>query len=339
MTKQIQRLVDLGMCREATRGTAEDEADFWIPKIDFDFIPKADVAVDNSSLGIIDSRRDSAVVQKYGEGSLGGIVYDESFGLLLALALGACSSSVVSDEAYTHTFTRANTNAHYAATLFVKDENLDEKYALGMLNQLTINAVVDDYIKFTAGFISKKGVSTSSTPAYTAENAFLPKHMSVALGGGGETALKSLRLTINKNVETWPELGSDEPGDIVNKEFAVEGEMELVFDSATERDYVLDGTKKSIDIVLTNTDVTLGTGTHPSLSFDISSASFVDFSRSGGLGDVELQTIRFEGNFDLGTAKTISAILVNAHPAYVSYEALALTDEITIAEAVETAES
>jgi hypothetical protein len=324
MSKQIQRLVDVGLGRETVRGTAEAAADFWLPKIDFDFVPKVSVAVDNSGLGVIDARQGHALTQQYGEGSIGGIVYCNSFGTLLAMALGTWSSSTAVDSAYTHTFTRLNTNQHPSYTIYVKDENLDEGYPLGMLNQLTINAVVDDYIKFTAGFMSKTGATATQTPSYAATDyAFLPKNMAVklatttaALGTASETSLKSLRLTINKNVESWGELGSLDPSDVVNKEFAVEGEMTLVFDANTEREYVLDGTKMAMSIALTNSDNLLGTATYPSLSFELAPTSLEEFSRSGGAGDIELQTIRFAGNFGIADSKTISAILVNGTSAY-----------------------
>lgn len=323
MGKQIQRLVDVGLGRETTRGTAETAPDFWLPKIDFDFVPKANIAVDNSGLGVIDARQGSAVMQKYGEGSLGGIVYDDSFGILLALTFGTWSTSTAVDSLYTHTFTRLNSNSHPAATIFVKDENLDERYALGMVNQLTINAIVDDYVKFTAGFLSKDGAVATSTPSYSAESPFVPKHLAfkmasttALLGTASETALRSLRLTINKNAEAWAELGTDEPADVVNKEFAVEGEVELVFDSGTERDYISDGTKMAMSVVLTNTDDTIGTASNPELSFELAPASFEEFSRSGGAGEVEVQTLRFAGNFGISDSKTISAILKNATASY-----------------------
>lgn len=323
MAKQIQRLVNVGLARETSRGTAETSADFWIPKIDFDFIPKVDLAVDDSGLGVIDARRESKIVSEYGEGSIGGIVYDKSFGLLLALALGTWSSSSASDSAYTHTYSRLNSNSHPSATIFIKDENLDEKYALAILNQLSINAVVDDYIKYTAGFISKTGATATSTPSYSAENPFLPQHMEVKLASStaglstaSETPLRSLTLTINKNAEAWKELGSITPSDIVNKEFSVEGEMELVFDDKTERDYVLAGTKMAMSIKLTS-EAKIGTASVPTLSFELSPVNFEEFGRSGGGGEIELQTIRFAGNFGITTdSKTISATLVNSQSSY-----------------------
>jgi len=324
-TKQIQRLVDFGLGRETARGTAEAAADFWIPKIDFDFIPKVNLAVDDSGYGVIDARSQSKVVQQYGEGSVGGIVYDNSFGLLLALILGTWSSGVDTPEAgvTTHAFTRLNTNQHPAATIFVKDENLDERFALGMPNQLTINAVVEEPIKWTAGFLSKIGATTSQSPSYTAENLFLPTHMAVkfastiaGLGAAAETALKALRMTINKNVETWQDLGSADPSDIVNKEFAVEGELDVAFDSATLRNYVLNATEMAASVTLTNTDVTIGTASNPTLSFELAPMAFTDFGRGGALGDIEVATIRFDGNFKLSDAKTISAGMINTQTAY-----------------------
>lgn len=322
--KQIQRLVDFGLARETVRATAETAADFWVPKIDFDFVPKVSTAVDNSGLGVIDARGGSAITQRYGEGSVGGIAYCNSFGALLAMALGTWSSTTVA-PAYTHTFTRLNSNSHPSFTLYVKDENLDEGYPLGMLNQLTINATVDDYIKFTAGFLSKTGAVSTQTPSYAAgDYAFLPKNLScklatttALLGTASSVSLKSFRMTINKNVEAWGELGSLDPSDVVNKELAVEGEMTLVFDDSTERAYVTGDTKMAMALAVADTDNHIGTSTtHPNLSFELAPMSFEEFSRSGGPGDVELQTLRFAGNFGISDSKTISAILINGASAY-----------------------
>jgi len=323
MSTQIGRLINVGIGRETARGTAQASATFWIPKVDFDFNPRADYAVNESGLGVIDARSDAKVVEKVGEGSFGGIVYDKGFGLLLAACLGTWSTSVVADSAYTHSFTRLNTNQHPALTIFHKDSNVDEKFALGMLNQLTINCVLKDFVKYSAGFLSKVGASTSSTPSYVAENAFLATHVTVkfaattaALATASATAVRAINLTVNKNVEDWQNLGSDEPTDIVNKSLAVSGDLELVFDDTTIRDYVLDGDKKACLITINNSDTLIGTASTPQLLITLAPMSFRDWGRGTGQNDVVTQTVAFDGNFGLTDSKTLSIQLINAQSSY-----------------------
>jgi len=323
MTTQIGRLINVGLAKETARGTAEATATFWIPKVDFDFNPRADYAVSESGLGVIDGRSDAKVVEKVGEGSFGGLVFDKSFGLLLAACLGTWSTGVVSDSAYTHSFTRLNSNQHPALTIFHKDSNVDEKYALGMLNQLTINCVLKDYVKYTAGFLSKLGADTSSTPAYIAENPFLATHVTVkfattiaALATADATAVRAINITVNKNVEDWQNLGSSEPTDIVNKTLTVNGDMELLYDSEVVKDYVLDGSKKAALITILNTDVLIGTASRPKLEITLAPMSFRDWGRGTGMNDIVTQTVAFDGNFGISDSKTLSIQLVNAQTSY-----------------------
>jgi chorismate mutase len=323
MTTEIGRLINVGIGRETARGTAQASATFWIPKVDFDFNPRADVVVNESGLGVIDGRSDAKVVEKVGEGSFGGIVYDKNFGLLLAACLGTWSTGVVTDSAYTHTFTRLNTNQHPALTIFHKDQNLDEKFALAMLNQLTINCALKDFVRYTAGFLSKVGSDTSSTPSYTAENEFLASHVTVkfaattaALATASATAVRAVNLTINKNVEDLMNLGAVEPSDIVNKALTVSGDLELVFDDDTVRDYVTNGTKKAALITINNTDVLIGTASRPKLEITLAPMSFRDWGRGAGQNDVVTQTVAFDGNFGLTDSKTLSIALTNAQTSY-----------------------
>lgn len=323
MATQIGRLINVGLGKELIRGTGNAAATYWIPKVDFDFNPRADYAINESGLGVIDARSDAKVVEKVGEGSFGGIVYDKNFGLLLAACLGTWSSSVVSDSAYTHSFTRLNTNQHPCLTIFHKDSNVDEKFALGMLNQLTLNCVLKDYVKYTAGFLSKVGSTTSSTPGYIAESPFLATHVTVkfaattaALATASATAVRAINLTINKNVEDWQSLGSAEPTEIVNKAFSVSGDLELIFDDTTVRGYVLDGTQKACLITILNSDVLIGTASRPKLEITLAPMSFRDWGRGTGQNDVVTQTVAFDGNFGLTDTKTVSIQLVNAVASY-----------------------
>ena len=323
MATQIGRLINVGIGRETARGTAQASATYWIPKVDFDYNPRADYVVNESGLGVIDGRSDAKVVEKVGEGSFGGIVYDKDFGLLLAACLGTWSSSVIADSAYTHSFTRLNTNTHPALTIFHKDSNVDEKFALGMLNQLTLNCVLKDFVKYTAGFLSKVGATTSSTPSYIAENPFLATHVTVkfaattaALATASATAVRAINLTINKNVEDWLNLGSSEPTDIVNKALSVTGDLELLFDDTTIRGYVLDGTQKACLITIQNSDVLIGTASRPKLEITLAPMSFRDWGRATGQNDVVTQTVACDGNFGLTDTKTLSIQLVNAVASY-----------------------
>ena len=323
MSTQIGRLINIGYALESERGTAEDAAAVWQPKVDFDFNPRADYAVDESGLGIIDGRSDAKVVETLGEGSFGGIVHSMSVGYLLAACMGTWSTGEVDDSSYTHSFTRLNTNQHPALTLFVEDENTDEKYALAMLSQLTINAVLKDYVRFSAGFMSKVGASTSSTPVYSAEKQFLSQHVTVkfastvaTLGTASDVNLRAINLTVNKNVEDWQNLGSAEPTDIVNKAFTVGGDMELLFDDETYRDYVTDGDKMACMITIENTDDLIGTASYPKLEITLAPMSFRDWGKNTGQDDITTQTVAFDGNFGITATKTISIDLVNAQTEY-----------------------
>jgi hypothetical protein len=323
MTAQIGRLINVGLAKETVRGTGNAAATYWIPKVDFDFNPRADYVINESGLGVIDGRSDAKVVETVGEGSFGGIVYDKDFGLLLAACLGTWSTGVVSDSAYTHSFTRLNTNQHPCLTIFHKDSNVDEKFALGMLNQLTLNCVLKDYVKYTAGFLSKIGSTTSSTVTYVAESPFLATHVTVkfaattaALGTAVATPVRAFNLTINKNVEDWQNLGSAEPTDIVNKAFTVTGDMELLYDDTTTRGYVTGGTQKACLLTINNTDVLIGTASRPKLEITLAPMTFRDWGRGTGQNDVVTQTVAFDGNFGLSDSKTISIQLVNAVASY-----------------------
>ena len=324
MATEIGRLVNVGLGRESVgRGTPAAAA-FWLPKVEFDFDPKAELAVDNSGLGVIDGRSDAKVVEQLGEGSFGGVVYDKTFGILLAACLGTWSSVGPSDSGYTHSFTRLNSNQHPSLTIYHKDQNVEERFPLGMLSQLSIKMALKDYVRYTAGFMSKIGVTTTgNTPSYISENAFLATHATIkfadtvaALGTASDVGVRAVNLTINKNVEDWQNLGSTDPADIVNKALFCSGDFELLFDDVTYRDYVLAGTKKAARLTLENTDVAIGTATHPKMQITFAPLTLKDWGRGVGQDDIASQTIAFDGNFGFTSSKTLDIVLVNTQTSY-----------------------
>jgi len=323
MTKIIGRLINLGLARQTDRLVTESAATFWVPKTTYDFNPRTDYAVNQSSLGVIDGRTDAKPVEKLGEGSFGGIMYANSGALLWYAALGTLSSGSIIDSAYIHTISRLNSNQHPLLTIFEKSTNQDVKYGSAAINQFTMNCALKDYVRYTAGFLSKTEETASSTATYSADKAFLAQHITVKLAtttGGLAAAsaisVRGLNLTVNKNVEDWQELGSLTPADLVNKEFTVSGDMTLSFDSEVYKDYVIDGTKMAALITIENTDDLIGVTSTAKLDITLAPMTFRDWNRGTGQGDVVTQTVGFDGNFGISDSKTISATFRNSTVSY-----------------------
>ena len=74
-----------------------------------------------------------------------------------------------------------------------------------MLDSLTINAAVGEYVSYEANFKGKKKVSESTpTPAYAVENKFRARDCTVKFadseaGLAGATAVELTRVTLNIN--------------------------------------------------------------------------------------------------------------------------------------------
>ncbi len=65
--------------------------------------------------------------------------------------------------------------------------------------------------------------------------------------------------------------------DILNKQLAVSGQIELVFNDNTFKTDMLADTAKAMRIRLTNTDVTIGTNLNPQLTIDLAKVKVTDF--------------------------------------------------------------
>jgi hypothetical protein len=269
-----------------------------------------DKIVQARSVGALSNIADSEeafVTTKYGQGDIEGEIRVKSFGLFLYALLGSYSVSGPTDSAYTHSFTVSQTNTHQSLAFVVSDSNTTELYPLVMLDSLELNAELDEIVKYTASFMSKAGRDTGLTvPAVVAESKFTKKHLSFKLadtiaGLSAATAisLKSLTLTISKNVEIYDVLGTAEPEDILNRQLAVEGEIELLYESETYKNYMKNGTNKCMQIAFTNTDELIGASTRPSLTFQFPKVDFFDWEPSYDLDEIVSQKISFKCNRDV----------------------------------------
>ena len=323
MSKFIGAQADVGIAKEAVRGTAESSASFWIPKMSLTMDDVIEQATDENSVGVIEDMTDAKIVKKASEGEIEAKVGDKSIGLILLGTLGSVSTSGPSDSAYTHTFSVLQSSQHPSLTVFVDDENQDYKYALGMITSFELTAETGKFVTYKAGLRAKAGATATLSPSYTAENSFLAQHAifktastQAGLGAASAINIKSVNFKIEKNVEDDVALGSVAPVDILNKQFAIDGSLELVFNDANIKTDMLADTAKAMRIELANTDVTIGASTNPKLTVDFHSVKFSEFTRNYGNGDIVTASVSFKAFYKLADAKMITVALVNAQSSY-----------------------
>lgn len=323
MSKFIGRLADIGIAKETTRGTAETTASFWLPKMTLTYDDMIMQVVDESSVGVIEDSPDAVVVGKFAQGEFEGKIGDKSIGLLFLATLGTVSTTTTQSTAYIHTFSVQEDNQTDSLTVFQDDPNQDYKYALGMIDSLELNAAIGQYSTVSVGFRSKVGATATISPSYTTENNFLPQHGYVeiasslgTLGSGTEIAVRSVSLSILKNVEDDRKLGSLDPADILNRQLSVSGTLELVFNDNTFKTEMLADTLKAMRIRLTNSDVTIGSNLNPRVQIDLAKVKFSEFTRNYGNDDIVTVTVAFKAFYSQSDAQMIAIELRNAQSSY-----------------------
>ena len=324
MAKFIGRLADVGIKKESVRGTAETTATFWIPKVSLSLDDGVEQAIDESSIGVIEDSPNAAVVGKFATGEIEANIADNSFGLILLGALGSVSTSGPSQTTvYTHTFSVQEDAQSDALTFFLDDENQDYKFALGMIDTLDLDVMLNGFAKFTAGFRSKVGAAATNAPSYTLGNNFLPQHASLssatALAGLSSPTtvnVRSVKLSLKKNVEDDRKLGSLDPADILNKQLSLEGTVELVFNDNTFKTQMLADSSLAVRLRLTNTDVTIGSSLNPQITIDMAKVKFSKFEKKYENDDIVVATVDFKAFYSASDSKMFTVELVNTTSSY-----------------------
>lgn len=322
MSKFIGQLANLGIGRETTRGTPVAAA-FWLARTQITFDDKAEKALAMQAMGVIDDATDAFVTKVWAEGTVEGYIRDKSFGLILYALMGA--ETPTGANPYTHTYTLAQSNQHTSLTLYADDPNQDYRFALAMLNKLSIEAKPGELVTFSADFMARRSVPDSQTKSYVAENHFTAKHTNVylasniaGLAAASALAVKGVKIDFMKNLLPEQDLGTISLADIHNQSIAVEGELELMYEDQTYRNYMLDGTYKSLRIELKNTDVDLGGGVNPKLTIDLPRVHFFDWEQDRTNDKIVMQKVKFKALYDLSATKNIidSIVLINAQASY-----------------------
>lgn len=324
MPKHIGRLISVGLAKETTRGTRV-ASQYWLPTKSADHSGKREYVHDDSALGVIHDAQESEVVKEWAEGGFSALMGSDHFGLVLLGLFGTVGSVESADAGvYDHTFTVDNTAQHDTLTIELDQPNGDKSYSLAAITNLEVAFELGKYLDYTAGFMSKKGATQALTPAYASESRFRPQDLTVKFAGNAAglaaasaVCVKSLTLTVEKNVESDDCLGDKEPQDFVNKSLMITGSLTLNYDSQTYENLALNGTKQAMRLDLANTDVTIGAASNPQLLIDFEKVSFEEVSFERGLDSLVTQTLTFKVLYNTSASKAItSCVLTNTVSSY-----------------------
>lgn len=325
MGRKIGRLVNLGIAKEAVRGTAV-AATLWVDKSELSFYDKVQKALSQGTYGVIGESNQELVALKWAEGEVAFDLSDTTFPLVLLATFGSLSSGSF-NSVYKHTFTLQNDNIHDTLTFWVKDsvDTLIDRFSFVMIDKLTISAKPEELVTCKASFISRSSDTWAGTvtPAYTAVNKFLGRHVSVRLAtltGGLAAAsrlnVKALELNISKNVMRDHALGTVQAIDLLNQKFEITGSFEIDLSDRTYQDLMNNGTYNAMRIDIVNSGVTIGT-TNPSFRIDLSRCAFDAWEPARPNDTIATQKINFRAMYDVTNANIINdCYVVNATASY-----------------------
>jgi hypothetical protein len=321
MTKVIGRKFSVGIGKESSRGTAV-AASFWIPKTEVSVDDRINYAIEDSSIGVIEDAVDQDITGKYSEISIGGIVYEKSFGLLLLATFGTeTSQTLVETGVYDHLFNVAATSQHTSLTTACVDPNGGSglRYTLCMVDQLELDFEIGKYLTYQVDMRGNANASGSNTASFTAENLFRPQDGTVkfassvaGLGAASAISIKKGSLVIKKNIEDDFIVGNVVAADRLNKEFSVEGSLELTYDDRTYVDTdMLADLAQAMRIDFENTSTLIGATKGPKLTFDMAKVKIQEVSRKIGNAGIIMQTVKFKAYYSISDAFMIKATIRN----------------------------
>jgi len=319
MAYWVGRRGSLGAAKEASRAIATAPA-LWVPYNSISFDDKAVVVDSEGAVGQIADSYESYVVKKFGEGEVEFDLDDKFIGLILTALAGASPSSSGGPSNYVHTYTLSNTNQHQSLSLLVQDPNVARMFRLAMVDKFTIKIEREGIAKCSVGFRSAAGQDwTLQSAAYTAlGNKFIHSMLDFKIAATTasfttELNINSLEFTVSKNLEDWQDLGTATPSDILNKQLQVEGSFEIGFSDNTYRNYMLDGSTKALEILLTY-------GTNNSLDIQLPKVRFASWEPNKGVDDIATEKVEFKALYDVvNTANIISTLVLKNQLAAGSY--------------------
>jgi hypothetical protein len=112
-------------------------------------------------------------------------------------------------------------------------------------------------------------------------------------------------------------LGSINPADFLNKEFAVEGTMECIYQNNTDfKDQFMGPYPLAMTLDFKNTDVTIGSAANPELIFTMPKVTIQELGRPFKVKDLVYKTVKFKAVYSVSDTYMLKATLTNTVNGY-----------------------
>lgn len=315
------RRAAIGLGKESTRGTGV-AASQWLPYASMSYFEKVTKVRDDSGFGNIESVIGADIVKKWNEGEIEFNIRDQSIGLILLSLFGTetFTTNQPTTGAGRHVFSVAQSNQHQSLSIVRKTPVETQRSVNAVITTLSLRAVLDQYVRVTAGFIGKAFGSHTDTVSYTTtENKFRPQDAVIKLatniaGLGAAsplTTVRSLTLNINTNAEDYQGLGSVEPVDFINRDFTVTVDFELALENTTYKDLTLNNTFQAMSIAFINDNNSIGASSDPKLEFQLDEVDFEPFDVDEANENVAILTAHGVAHYNFTNSSMIQATLEN----------------------------
>lgn len=162
MSKYSGDLVEIGIAKEASRGTVVAPAYGW-KWTSLSVVDKTMMSIDEGRRGRLEDSLNSYVAGTYAEGDLEGPVRDQLVGLIMLAVFGQASDSTVESGVYDHAFTVSQSNNHPSITINKREPNAAFDHALAMLDSFELTCVPEEINVFKSGFRSKARAATAAS--------------------------------------------------------------------------------------------------------------------------------------------------------------------------------
>lgn len=311
----VGRREAIGLGIEATPGTSV-APQTWMRWLDQSIQNKTLVTENESAIGVAARVSDSAVTQKWAEGTISGKVTANSVGYLLLGYYGSVSTGTASGGIYPHTFSASDSSVPTALTIAHNTPLKKQRFSYGTIENLEFSAEAGGWVQVSAGVKARAGVASTDTAAVdTTELEFTAKQITVktaantaGLGAATPLSIKSVKLQLERSSEKFDPLGPGDTPEFDRLTYDAKGEFVIRYTDTAYEDTFLANTVQALEIKLAN-------GT-TDLTFTAGQVRFRELEKSSDKDQIVTQTIQLFCEYSTTDSADVTAVLHNDTATY-----------------------